>query len=184
MKAIRDKCCKGLRYERWKEIFERYISPPFIANMLGIIIGLSPIKDYLYEPQSLFRWVGHALILLGQAQVPVVLLILGVNMAKKPDEPLKKSFIFGVIFVRLILFPWIGIGLTRLALYFNLIHNNPVLLFVLMLEAGTPPALNLVVMSHLVNMGQGKMALLQFWAYAFSILSLTAYGTLYLYLVS
>lgn len=183
--VIWQKLYETFQLEKLKQILMRYISAPVIANLLGIIVGLTPLKDVLYGDWSIFQWIGSALILLGKAQIPVVLLILGVNMARRPAHALQKRVLASVIITRLFLFPLLGIGLTELAIRLGLMSaDQKILRFVLMLEAGTPSAMNLVVMSQTVGLGVSKMANLQFWTYVMSVISLTFYGSVYLYLIT
>lgn len=172
--------------EKSKDIFDKYISPPVVGNILGMLTAITGLSALLYDKTSFFSWFGDSLDTIGKAQVPIVLLVLGVNMGtnKLQKVDLKKITIFLTAFIRFILMPILGICLVFGAILIGMIPKDQrALHFVLMLEAGTPSALNLVVMCSTVKMGEAKLSYLQFWVYIISIFSLTLNGSFYLYLI-
>jgi len=57
------------------------------------------------------------------------------------------SLIAGVVVIRYILLPVIGIVIVKGALYFGLVHEDPLYLFVLLLQYALPPAMNIGIVS-------------------------------------
>lgn len=56
---------------------------------------------------------------------------------------IQKSVIFGIIVVRYVALPLIGIAVVKGAVRFGLVHHNPLYQFVLLLQFSLPPAMNI-----------------------------------------
>lgn len=56
---------------------------------------------------------------------------------------IQKSVIFGVLAVRYIALPLVGIAVVKGALRFGLVRENPLYEFVLLLQFAVPPAMNI-----------------------------------------
>lgn len=55
----------------------------------------------------------------------------------------QKSLIIGVVMVRYIFLPLIGIAIVKGALHLGLVHADPLYLFILLLQYSLPPAMNI-----------------------------------------
>lgn len=56
---------------------------------------------------------------------------------------IQPSLIIGVVVVRYILLPIMGIGIVKGALHLGLVHADPLYLFILLLQYSLPPAMNI-----------------------------------------
>lgn len=103
----RDRCGKRL-----KHILFMFLSPPVAATLLGILVAfIRPLQnqfvnlnDWTLPDKRALDWVYNAIRTLGQAAVPVNLLMLGSNLSKGAD--------FSALPVRMA----IGLTLTKMLL--------------------------------------------------------------------
>lgn len=66
-----------------------------------------------------------------------------VNLAGLKGSGIQKSVIFGVLAVRYLVLPLVGIAVVKGAMRFGLVHDNPLYEFVLLLQFALPPAMNI-----------------------------------------
>ncbi|MCP3968088.1 MAG: hypothetical protein GY750_02080 [Lentisphaerae bacterium] len=154
----------------------KVFTPPIIGLFLGLTVGLVPqLKSLFCFRGSLLYPVFSAAEVISMATVPCALLVLGGNLANGPVPGIiNKRTIFSVIVTRLIIFPAIAIVYVMFLRKTGLLPMSLLAALVLVVEAGAPPANNLVVMASLANpkMEQG-LATLMFWCYLASIFTLT-----------
>ena len=80
----------------------------------GLVVGcLTPVKDLLYSPQSPFMVVEEGIAMLAGAALPCMLLVLGAILCRGPGQSqLRVHEIVGVVVVKLIVMPLLGVLLT------------------------------------------------------------------------
>jgi predicted permease len=155
----------------------QFFPPPVIGILLGVAFGLiPPLKQMSCSSSGLLNPFFNAASVIAQGTVPCALLLLGGNLANGPVKgTVNKRSIFSVILIRLITFPILAIIAVYVLRYFGLIPSSLLLALVLIVEAGCPPATNLVIMASLSNHKlEAGLSTLLFWAYLASIVSLTA----------
>ncbi|KAJ3160707.1 hypothetical protein HDU86_000466 [Geranomyces michiganensis] len=136
-----------------------------------------PLQDFLQIQAFFFTSVGSSigtsLNTLGDTSIPFQRLQLGGRLEKGPTRDhtttLPARAIAYVVFTRLIIGPCIGLAFVILLKAAHIGIEDPMLVFVLLLEAGTPPALNLAVIAELYGHGEKDMANLLFWNYLFAV---------------
>lgn len=161
-----------IRHLSLKKIF----TPPVIGMLSGLIIGLVPsLKNLFCVNSGFFQPVFHSANTLAGATVPCALIILGGRLADGPVRGVvNKRTILTVIMTKLIIFPLIAILYVLLLRHLNLIPATLLLALVLIVEAGTPPANNLVVMASLTNRKlEDGLATILFWSYLAAVPTLT-----------
>ena len=68
-------------------LMRRVLVPPVVGVLLGAAGGSTPwLRPLMYPPEGApFGWLWRGVVRLGQAAIPVSLLLLGVSLAKGPD---------------------------------------------------------------------------------------------------
>jgi len=56
---------------------------------------------------------------------------------------MKLSLVVGIIVVRYIALPILGVGIVKGAIHFGLIHHDPLYQFILLLQYALPPAISI-----------------------------------------
>ena len=161
-----------------KEIkFSHIITPPLIGMLLGLIVGLIPFLKALFCTRAgLLVPVNDAAEIIGQATIPCALIVLGGRLSEGPSGKLVNvKIVVGVILAKLVLMPILAILYVKALLGIGIIPHDLLLILVLVTEAATPPATNLIVMCSLTGHGEDNMASLLFWTYLASIPSLTIF---------
>ena len=156
--------------------FRQFFPPPVIGVIIGVVFGLTPfLKEMTCSNSGLLNPFYKAASIIAMGTVPCALLLLGGNLAGGPVKgAVSKSSIFSVILVRLIIFPALAILLVYLLRRFGLIPSSLLLALVLVVEAGSPSATNLIVMASLSNHKlEAGLSSLLFWVYLASIFTLT-----------
>jgi len=175
---------KSRRELKWSQL----ISPPVAGGLLGILAGVVPaFRGVLVAPGAPLRVISDVAELLGSGAIPCSLLVLGANVAAAGAagrEAMAIRSVLGVALARLVIFPFIGIGLVLGLRYFDIIPRDPMFALVLMLEAAAPPATNLIVMCQLHERGEKAMARILFWNYLAAAAILTLSLGLFLWILN
>ena len=159
------------RAERNKQLLSRILSPPIIACLAGLVVGLVPTLRTLWlSPAGLLNPVLEALRTLSSAYLPAVLLVLAGSLMPSEDldpldtdlnihqvvKPLGFDFakrVAAVYVSRFLLMPFVAffvIGLIKRFFPFGAtLLADPLLLFILLLEACMPSAQNSTVILQL-----------------------------------
>jgi hypothetical protein len=133
----------------------KLLPPPVIGIILGYIFGLTPLHLALTPPHAPLHFLYSALSDIGGVTVPLANLVLGgmLAVARKEQQAgvsiVRRRDRACVIFGKLILLPllvYIVLAATR-HLWVGAGAGLTLALFVILLEAASPPATNLAVMS-------------------------------------
>ncbi len=164
----------GLRWSNLRKV----INPPIIAVLCGLGAMLLGLGGWL-ETIPVGRWNLSVLLLtpmalIGEAAIPLILMVLGGILAQLPTAVWKnRRFVTTVVLSKLVALPLIGLlVIPRLGL-------DPHLALVLMVATMTPPALNLTVQAREFGdettrelVGEGLL-----FTYLASVLTLTLFLT-------
>ncbi len=156
--------------------FKKIFSPPVIGMLAGISVAMiSPLKYFFCSSDGFLHPLYNATGIIGEATVPCALILLGGCLASGPvRNVVNKRTIFSVILIKLIIFPTIAVFYVLLLRHLGALPANMLASVVLVLEAASPPANNLVVMASVANPDiEDGMATIIFWTYLSSIISLT-----------
>ena len=134
------------------------------------------------HPNAIFSWVAKGVEMLGDAAVPVNLLLLGSSLTHGPVwSAVPKRLALGIVFGRMVFMPGVGIAVA----YFMANFLSPPLIddpsqrwvgqFFLasMVVTCTPTANNLMVMVHLAGGNRAGMSTAIFLQYMFAPILLT-----------
>ncbi|XP_021863739.1 protein PIN-LIKES 1-like [Spinacia oleracea] len=160
-------------------------APTTIGSVIGFVVGVVPLLKMLLVGNSApLRIIFSASEILGGATVPCVTLIVGANLLRGLRRSgMSALLIIGIIVVRYIALPLIGIVVVRGAHHFGWVGSNPLYQFVLMLQFALPPAMSIGTISQLFEAGEGECSVVMLWTYAMSALALTLWSTLFMWLV-
>ncbi|TXG59221.1 hypothetical protein EZV62_013794 [Acer yangbiense] len=165
---------------------KKVFAPSTIAAIVGFIIGIaSPIRKILIGDSAPLRVIDTSVSLLGEAAIPCMTLILGANLL----GGLKRSrvgvlLVIGVIAVRFIFLPLLGIVIVKFAHHFGLIGSSSLYQFVLLLQYALPPAMNIGTITQLFETNMSECSVIMLWTYVVAAFSLTLWITFYMWLVA
>ncbi|KAI8014628.1 Protein PIN-LIKES 3 [Camellia lanceoleosa] len=165
---------------------KRLFAPSTTGALVGFIVGLVPqIRMSMIGDRAPLRVIQDSISLLGDGAIPSLTLIMGGNLLKGLRRSgVQKSIIAGIIVVRYIALPLIGITIVKGALFFGLVEANPLYQFILLLQFALPPAMNIGTITQLFGAGESECSVIMLWTYALASISLTLWSTLFMWLVA
>lgn len=156
----------------------KFMNPPLWAMLAAIIVAsIEPLKNLLYGQNEGFvsRTVGRGIKQCGSTAVPLILVVLGSNLAPPaPDEAqlvrkspnysrmIAASLISRMILPCLVLLPMITLAVTYLGIS---ILDDPAFLVSTFILTASPPAIQLSQICQLNNVFEAEMAGVLFWGY-------------------
>ncbi|CAA0817195.1 Auxin efflux carrier family protein [Striga hermonthica] len=177
--------------ECFEKLFEKMnlkklFAPSTTGAIVGFAVGLVPqIRQLLIGDAAPLRVLQDTALFLGDAAVPSITLIVGGNLLKGlKGTAIQKSIIFGILGVRYIVMPLLGIVIVKGAVRFGFVHNDPLYQFVLLLQFSLPPAMNIGTITQLFGMGESECSVIMLWCYSVASVALTLWSTYFLWLVS
>ncbi|CAK7357568.1 unnamed protein product [Dovyalis caffra] len=164
---------------------KKVFAPATIAAICGFIIGtVSPLRKLMIGDSAPLRVIHSSASLLGEASIPCMALIVGSNLLKGLKRSgVSVSVIAGIVAVRNIFLPLIGIGIVKAANHFGLVGSDSLYQFILMLQYALPPAMAIGVIAQLFKAGESECSVIMLWCYAVSAFSLTLWSTFYMWLL-
>lgn len=173
---------RRIRIVAEKTPIRHILQPPTLATLLAFFIGMvPPIKSVVYGYDAPLAFITDSLEILAGAMVPSVMLVLGGMLAEGPNESkLGRRTTIGIIVARLLVLPFIGIGVISLAEKLNfLIPGDQMFRFVLLLQYAMPSAILLGAVASLRGYAVREASALLFWQHIFAVFSLAIYAILY-----
>eukprot|EP00906_Rhabdomonas_costata_P020345 RCo029596 len=162
------------------------LNPPAVACVAALVVGLSPpLKEILFDPEDSFvaPVVLQTGLMLGDCNVPVILLTLGSRLSRGPPQTVgevPRRFLPAVIVTKLVVVPAIILGLLVVFRKAGVISADPVLSLTLLLNNVGPSAINLLVIAGLNGFFENTIAAMHFYAYLLANASTTAWVVAYL----
>ncbi|CAA2969650.1 PIN-LIKES 3-like isoform X1 [Olea europaea subsp. europaea] len=145
-------------------------------------MGYASLSMALAVPQTRFeenpQIAGFVVGLVPQIR-KILLLLFGLK-----EFRIEKSVVLGIIIIRYVALPLLGIGVVKGAIHFGLVHHNPLYEFVLLLQFALPPAMNIGTVSQLFGAGETECSVIRLWCYALASITLTLWSTLFLWIVA
>lgn len=168
------------------QIVEELLAPPTLAAIAGFVFGATPwLKSLIIGNGAPLRVIQDSIKLLGDGTIPCITLILGGNLTQGlRSSRIKPIVIFGIICIRYIISPLIGIGVVKAAGDMGILPSDRLFSYVLMVQFTLPPAMNIGTMTQLFDVGQEECSVIFLWTYLVSALALTVWSTLYMYILS
>ncbi|XP_010029570.2 protein PIN-LIKES 7 [Eucalyptus grandis] len=168
------------------KILEELLAPATLAAILGFIFGaISWLRKLIIGDSAPLRVIQDSIKLLGDGTIPCITLILGGNLTQGlRTSRIRPWVILGVLSVRYIISPAIGIGVVKAANSLGFLPPDPLYHYVLMVQFTLPPAMNIGTMTQLFNVGQEECSVLFLWTYLAAALALTFWSTVYMWILS
>ncbi|MQL70929.1 hypothetical protein Taro_003249 [Colocasia esculenta] len=165
----------------WKRMF----APSTIGVIIGFVIGLIPqIRNMIVGESAPLRMVEGSAAILGDGAIPAVTLIMGGNLIRGlRGSDIRSSLVIGVVVVRFIILPAIGVAIVKGAIYLGLVHSDPLYQFILFLQHAVPPAMNIGTITQLFGAGESECSVIFLWTYGLASVSLTLWSTFFMWLV-
>jgi predicted permease len=162
-------------FNTFAKTIHSFMSPPLYAASLALIVGLSPLKPFLFDKSAfLYPSFTKAIETCGRAAVPLILTCLGAQLAhisqtRHAANNNEKKPVATAIFVRMILMPCLIIPMMILFIKYGAAYSSlatdPVFIVMMIILGCTPTALNLVQITQLNNVFEEEMVRLLFWSY-------------------
>jgi len=174
------------KLEPLHKILEELMAPPTIGAILGFIFGaIVWLRNLLIGDGAPLRVIQDSIQLLGDGTIPCITLILGGNLIQGlRSSTLKPLIIIGVVSVRYLLLPAIGICVVKAAGNLGFLPSDPLFHFVLMIQFSLPPAMNIGTMTQLFDVAQEECSVLLMWTYLVASIALTAWSTVFMWILS
>ncbi|XP_026659697.2 protein PIN-LIKES 3-like isoform X2 [Phoenix dactylifera] len=165
---------------------KKLFAPSTIGVIVGFVIGVIPqIRKAMIGEGAPLRVIQESAALLGDGAIPTLTLIMGGNLIKGlRSSGIRLSIIIGVIVVRYIMLPLVGIVVIKVAIRLGLVHSDPLYQFILLVQYALPPAMNIGTITQLFGAGESECSVIFLWAYALASFSLTLWSTFFMWLVS
>lgn len=151
------------------------VTPPIIAIAVGVLIGLTPLKGMFCDKEGCLNIFFIASEVVASATIPCALIVLGGKLAYGPSSVLlSKRVLICIVLGKLVLVPCCAVFYIFFLRAQGWMPNDPLMAMTLFIEAGTPPATNLVVMCSMRKDRNGEaVATVLFWTYLASTVTLT-----------
>ncbi|KAF5798493.1 putative membrane transport protein [Helianthus annuus] len=161
-------------------------APSTIGAIVGFVIGIiAPIRRLLIGTTAPLRVLQDSASLVGDASIPAVTLIVGANLLRGlKGSGISLPLVLGIAAVRYVLLPGFGILIVKAALHFGLVRNDPLYVFVLLLQFALPPAMNISTMTQLFGAGESDCSVIMLWTYGLASIALTLWSTFFMWLVA
>ncbi|XP_078162763.1 protein PIN-LIKES 3-like isoform X2 [Carex rostrata] len=165
---------------------KKLLAPSTIGVIVGFSIGLiSPIRKALIGEGAPLRMIQESATLLGNGAIPSLTLIMGGNLLRGLRRSSISGWIIaGVILVRYVILPLLGVVIVKGAVHLGLIHPDPLYQFVLLLQYALPPAMNIGTMTQLFGAGETECSVIFIWLYALASVALTLWSAFFMWSVS
>ncbi|RVW78852.1 Protein PIN-likeS 3 [Vitis vinifera] len=203
-----DKVKRFLRMLSREINIQALLAPSTTGAILGFIIGMVPqLRKLLIGSTAPLRVLQDSTSMLGDAAIPALTLIMGGNLLKGSHgfdlipsihgdamvvlsisglkgSGIRASLLIGIIVVRYIFLPLLGIAIVKGAVQLGLVNPDPLYQFVLLLQYALPPAMNIGTITQLFGAGESECSVIMLWTYALASVALTLWSTLFMWLVA
>ncbi|XVF23415.1 hypothetical protein REPUB_Repub13aG0036000 [Reevesia pubescens] len=184
--SVSKKIMQRVKIISGKVDLKKVFAPTAIAAIVGFIIGIvSPIRKLMIGKSAPLRVIDSSAYVLGEATVPCMTLVMGANLMrglKKSD--ISRVVIIGIIVVRNILLPLVGIGVVKAAHHFGMVGSDSLYQFVLMLQYAVPPAMAIGTITQFFQLGQAETSVIMLWTYVVAAITLTLWSTCFMWILA
>jgi len=169
-------------YRRLVGLLQRIFVPQTVGIIGGAVVGLLGRSLVLPPETAPLGWLYLGVTKLGNAAVPINLILLGAALSRTPEAgQLPSLTAAGITVARLILMPLCGLGVAKVLMHFVQVPYmvaDPFWLVCLILTC-TPTANNIVVMCDLAGENRRAMSAAIFYQYCAAPLILPIILTLF-----
>ena len=166
-----------LRVRRAATLCGDALPRPSRASLLGLVVGVTPLRHLLVTEGAPLRWVLDAMDLIGAGAVPLVIFVLGATLSDGPagaGGAMPVRTIVGVLFAKLVVVPSLTLALLMCCVRVGLVPLGDGLLpLTLLIVGASPTAMNINVIATLQGTGQREVASIMFYQYLLAIISVS-----------
>ena len=172
-----------------RQALQHALVPPVVAALAGLLVALSPFRGILVDlagqaNDAPLEWLYDGIFKLGDAAVPLNLLLLGSSLSQGADlEALPLRVGMAITFCKMVVMPllmsFIVYGLIRLVE-----RKDPAMWLVALIVTCTPTANNVGIMAHLGGQSVESMATAIFIQYIFAPMLIAMSLTYFMWLLS
>ncbi|KAL2333936.1 hypothetical protein Fmac_015149 [Flemingia macrophylla] len=184
--SISSKIAHHLRRISNNSSLRAIFAPSTLGAIIGFVVGvISPLRDFFIGSSAPFHVIEDTAYMLGEAAIPTLTLVMGANLLKGlrgTSTPLWT--IVGIVVVRYILLPVMGVAVVKGAVHFNLVHSDALYQFVLLLQYALPPAMNIATIAQLFGAGESECSVIMLWTYSLASIAVTLWSTFFMWLVA
>ncbi|KAM9928456.1 hypothetical protein OXX80_010003 [Metschnikowia pulcherrima] len=163
--------------------FLSFMNPPLYAMALSILVASVPILQKMFFQKGTFlnNTLTQSVKQLGSVSIPLILIVMGSNLAPSKDIPPPsrnyKKMVFASLISRMILPSFILLPVIAACVkYINIsILDDPIFLIVAFLLTISPPAIQLSQITQLNDVYQSEMAGVLAWGYVVLTLPTTIF---------
>ncbi|KHN41796.1 Putative transporter [Glycine soja] len=167
--------------------FRAIFSPATLGAIVGFIVGVVPqIRKLMIGGDASLHVIQDSVTMVGEAAVPIITLIMGANLLKGSLKGANTSIwtVIGIIVVRYIFLPILGILVIKGATQLGLVQPDPLYQFVLLLQYALPPAMAIGTIAQLFGAGEGECSVIMLWTYVLASVAVTFWTTYFMWLVA
>ncbi|MED6194130.1 hypothetical protein PIB30_025686 [Stylosanthes scabra] len=162
------------------------LTPAIIAVIVGLMIGAIPQLRKLFVGENApLRVVEDSTSMLGDACIPAITLLVGATLLKGlKGSGVKVSLVIGIIAVRFIALPMLGVGIVKGAVHFGMIHHDPLYQFTLLFQYAVPPAVTMSTITQFFGAGETECSIMMLATYACASVFVTVWSTIFMWIVT
>ncbi len=167
-------------------VWKRMINPPICAIVAALLVSMSPgVTEILYMDQPLMNGMMEGLTIMGDAAVPISIIVLGGNLwfAARSSDRIPFTQVTLLSALRLLVVPVFALGLYFGLDRLGILPDDPLLRVVLLIESITPTAISVLIICQLHNRAQKYLAYVQFWMYLFSTVTMIGWISVFVWVV-
>ncbi|XP_057736290.1 protein PIN-LIKES 3-like [Arachis stenosperma] len=162
------------------------LTPATIAVIVGSVIGVIPqLRKLFIGENAPLRVVQDSTSMLGDACIPAITLLVGATLLQGlKGSGIKVSIVIGIIAVRFIALPMLGVGIVKGAVHFGVIHHDPLYHFTLLFQYAVPPAVSMSTITQFFGAGETECSIIMLATYACASVSVTVWSTIFMWIVT
>ncbi|KAH1266747.1 Protein PIN-LIKES 3 [Glycine max] len=167
--------------------FRAIFSPATLGAIVGFIVGVVPqIRKLMIGGDASLHVIQDSVTMVGYVCIPKLVFDLKLHKAVGSLKGANTSFwtILGIIVVRYIFLPILGILVIKGATQLGLVQPDPLYQFVLLLQYALPPAMAIGTIAQLFGAGEGECSVIMLWTYALASVAVTFWTTYFMWLVA
>jgi predicted permease len=167
------------RVKRWPLVALQtlwgFMNPPLWAMLIALIVACVPgLQPFFFTKGTfVFNSLTTAVTTAGNCAVPLILVVLGGNLAQEKGEageplPMSKKTIWTAIISRMVLVPLVLLPLLAIIARFAPISvvDDPIFIVVLFLLIGSPTAIQVASICQLNDVFEEEIATICWYSYA------------------
>ncbi|MED6194128.1 hypothetical protein PIB30_025684 [Stylosanthes scabra] len=162
------------------------LAPATLGSIVGVVMGaVPPFRKLLVGDDAPLGILEDSTSMVGDAAIPAITLLVGANLNIKglKGSGMKVPLLLGIIVVRYIASPMLGVCIVKGAIHFGMINHDPLYQFLLLLQYALPPAITMSTITQLFGAGETECSIIMLATYACAAVFLTLWSTFFMWLV-